>query len=225
MSARATPETLIASLARHVHDAGVLDAIRAVPRDRFVPEAVRAAAWEDRALAIGDGQTISQPLIVALMTEAAALTPTDRVLEVGTGSGYQAAVLARLARAVVSVERLPHLQEQAARVLTELGVSNVRLERAAPDVLGFPAAAPYDAILVTAGAPDVPRSLLDQLALGGRLVIPVGRTQPLDLAVITRTEAGFIRRSLGPCGFVPLIGPDAWPDETTWMASLSPDEW
>jgi protein-L-isoaspartate(D-aspartate) O-methyltransferase len=180
----------------------------------FVPPEFQDAAWENRPLPIGEGQTISQPSIVAAMTEALALKPTDRVLELGTGSGYQTAILARLAAEVVSVERYPELQAAAAAALATLGISNVRLEPAAPDMLGFMAAAPYDAIIATAAAPEVPPALLAQLAPGGRLVIPVGRLLQQDLLVVTRAGDGYSRRSLGACRFVPLVGPGAWPEGT-----------
>jgi protein-L-isoaspartate(D-aspartate) O-methyltransferase len=208
----ATRESMVATIRREVHDPRVLDAFSRVPRELFVPPELRMAAYEDRPLPIGQDQTISQPLIVAVMTEALAIKPGDRVLEIGTGSGYQAAILAQLAGEVVSVERFPDLQEAAARNLQAAGISNVRLEPAPPDTLGFPEAAPYDAIVVTAAAPMVPRVLLDQLADGGRLVIPVGQRTEQQLVRVTRHGDRYMRQTLGPCRFVPLIGPGAWPD-------------
>ena len=214
MSEPATLETMLATLARDVRDERVLDAIRRVPRDLFVPPPLRDLAWENRPLPIGNEQTISQPLIVAVMTEALGPQPTDRVLELGTGSGYQTAILAQLAAEVVSVERYPSLQAAAAQALTAAGITNVRLEPAPTDTLGFPEAAPYDGIIATAGAPEVPRVLLEQLGESGRLVIPVGTRAEQNLLLVTRRRGQFEQRSLGPCRFVPLVGPGAWPDGT-----------
>jgi protein-L-isoaspartate(D-aspartate) O-methyltransferase len=198
-------DRLILEVSREVHDPAVLSALRAVPRDRFVPPEYREWAWEDRALAIGHGQTISQPTIVALMTEAAALTSEDRVLEIGTGSGYQAAVLSRLAHEVVTVEVVDALREHAAQLLAELGITNVTV-LPADGVLGAPARGPYGAILVTAAAPDLPPPLTDQLAEGGRIVAPIGSREAQDLVVATRHGDHLERRSLGGCRFVPLHG-------------------
>jgi protein-L-isoaspartate(D-aspartate) O-methyltransferase len=204
-------ERMLALLRRHVGDERVLDAIARVPRERFVPEHLRLYAYDDRALPIGDGQTISQPLMVALMTEALAPQPGERVLEVGTGSGYQAAVLSHLAREVISVERVPSLCARARDVLAALGYGNVRVFLAG-ETLGRPEDAPYDAIIVTAGAPHVPPVLLDQLAAGGRLVLPVGDLRGQELVRARKTAHGVELVRLGPCGFVPLIGKDAWPE-------------
>jgi protein-L-isoaspartate(D-aspartate) O-methyltransferase len=159
---------------RGVRDPRVLGAMRDVPRHLFVPEAVARDAYEDRPLPIGEGQTISQPYMVAAMTAALAPGPADRVLEVGTGSGYQAAILARLARSVVTIERHPALAARARAAMDALGITNVRVV-VGDGSNGYPDEAPYDRILVTAGAPAVPESLKEQLADGGRLVIPVGR--------------------------------------------------
>jgi protein-L-isoaspartate(D-aspartate) O-methyltransferase len=201
---------LIRELARDVHDERVLEAIRQVPRERFVPPELRAYAYENEPLPIGTGQTISQPLIVAMMSEALALTGTERVLEIGTGSGYQAAILARLAREVITVEVHDALRESAEAVLRDLGVTNVRCLRAG-DVLGAPDLAPFDAIIVTAAAPAVPPSLLAQLAAGGRLVIPVGSREDQELLVVTKRPGGNVEeRSLGGCRFVPLVGPEGF---------------
>ena len=198
-------DRLILDVSRDVQDPAVLAALRAVPRDRFVPAEARPWAWENRALSIGHEQTISQPTIVALMTEAAALSADDRVLEIGTGSGYQAAVLSRLAGSIVSVEVVDALRERAAELLAELGYDNVTVLPAG-DELGAPDLGPYDAILVTAAAPDLPPPLVDQLAEGGRIVAPIGSRDNQDLVVATKRGDRLERRSLGPCRFVPLRG-------------------
>jgi protein-L-isoaspartate(D-aspartate) O-methyltransferase len=205
-------QALLAELAATVRDQRVLAAMARVPRERFVPPELLPYAYENRPLPIGFGQTISQPLIVAIMTEALALTGSEKVLEVGTGSGYQAAVLAELAREVVTVERIPELAQRAAQVLAELGYSNVRVQVSGAE-LGWPQEGPYDAIIVTASAPRLPRSLLAQLAEGGRMVIPVGGRDLQELLLVEKGRQGTRQRSLGPCGFVPLIGPEAWPAE------------
>ena len=202
-------EQLLAELRLDIRDPRVLAAIASVPRERFLPEELRPYAYENRPLPIGHGQTISQPLIVAMMTEALHLTGREKVLEVGTGSGYQAAVLAELAAEVVTVERVAALAEGAAAVLAELGYRNVRV-RVAGETLGWPDEAPYEGIIVTAGAPQVPRSLLDQLAPDGRLVIPVGARDVQELLLVVNTRHGLTTRRLGPCRFVPLVGSGAW---------------
>jgi protein-L-isoaspartate(D-aspartate) O-methyltransferase len=188
----------------------VLAAMQRLPRERFVPQELRHLAWENRPLPIGGGQTISQPEIVAAMTAALQLRGDERVLEVGTGSGYQTALLAQLAHEVISVELIPSLAERARQLLSDLGYSNVRVELAGPE-LGRPEDAPYDAIIVTAGAPAVPSALLAQLGPGGRMVIPVGSRTEQDLVLVRRRGSGIERVLLGPCRFVPLIGPGAWP--------------
>lgn len=200
---------LLTELRRDIRDERVLAAIASVPRERFVPDELRAFAYENRPLPIGHGQTISQPLIVAMMTEALALQGTEKVLEVGTGSGYQAAVLAELAGEVVSVERIVPLAEQAAAVLADLGYDNVRVHIAG-DALGWPQEAPYAGIIVTAGSPQIPEALLEQLAPGGRLVIPVGARDVQELLLVVNTPSGLTTRRLGPCRFVPLVGSEAW---------------
>jgi len=205
----AARENLVRALRYEVRDERILAAMGRVPREHFVPPGLRRFAYEDRPLPIGHGQTISQPLMVALMTDALHLQGDERVLELGTGSGYQAALLAELAAHVVTVERLPELAEQSCRRLRELGYETIEVHTAV-DALGWPQGAPYDAILVTAGAPRVPRSLLQQLAPGGRLVIPVGERRVQQLLHVTRAPGGTTVQKLGECRFVPLIGRGAW---------------
>jgi len=205
----AARENLVRALRYEVHDERVLTVIARVPREHFLPPDLRSYAYEDRPLPIGHSQTISQPLMVAMMTEALHLRGNERVLEVGTGSGYQAALLAELAASVVTVERVPELAEQACRRLQELGYRNVEVHTAR-DTLGWPEGAPYDAILVTAGAPRVPRPLLQQLTIGGRLVIPVGERRVQQLLHVAKTPRGTTVRKLGECRFVPLVGRGAW---------------
>lgn len=203
---------LLAELAQDVSSRRVLDAIARVPREQFVPEELRVHAYDNRPLPIGYGQTISQPLIVALMTQALELVGDERVLEVGTGSGYQAALLSHLAGEVFSVERVAQLAQRAQRILGELEFSNVRV-RVASDTLGWPEEAPYDAIIVTAGAPRVPQELLEQLAAGGRLVIPVGSRDLQELVRVVGGPEGPVMTNLGPCRFVPLVGGGAWSED------------
>jgi protein-L-isoaspartate(D-aspartate) O-methyltransferase len=200
--------------ARGVRDARVLQAMREVPRHAFVPAALAESAYDDRALPIAAGQTISQPYVVALMLEALALRPADRVLEVGTGSGYAAALLSRLAAEVYTIERHAELGELARERLAALGYANVRV-RIADGTLGWPEAAPFDAILVSAGGPRVPASLEAQLAVAGRLVIPVGAGRgSQQLLRVVRTAADRLEREdLGDVQFVPLVGAEGW-DET-----------
>jgi protein-L-isoaspartate(D-aspartate) O-methyltransferase len=198
---------------RGVRDAAVLAAMRTVPRECFVPKHLAHRAYEDEPLPIGEGQTISQPYIVAGMTEALRLTPRDRVLEIGTGSGYAAAVLALIVAEVYTVERLQRLAESARQRLTDLGYGNVHV-RHGDGSLGWPEHAPYDAIVVTASGPDVPPSLLQQLAIGGRLVMPVGPSSLFQRLVrVVRTDAdAYERESLDEVSFVPLVGAEGWPD-------------
>jgi protein-L-isoaspartate(D-aspartate) O-methyltransferase len=190
--------------ARGVRDARVLDALRRVERHRFVPEWLRDHAYEDRPLAIGHDQTISQPYIVALMTEEARVRPGARVLEIGTGSGYQAAVLSLLAGQVYTIEIVEPLATAAAARLEALGYRNVTV-RAGDGYRGWRERAPFDAILVTAAPPEIPQPLLDQLAVGGRLVAPVGEGDQ-ELVVVERTAAGLQRRRVIPVRFVPMTG-------------------
>jgi protein-L-isoaspartate(D-aspartate) O-methyltransferase len=208
-------EALVRSLRAEITDARVLDAINNVPREHFLPEQLRRHAYEDRALPIANDQTISQPLMVGIMTQALLLKGAEKVLEVGTGSGYQAAVLSKLAREVVSVERLPDLARAATSRLDELGCTNVRVFQAGED-LGRADEAPFDAIIVTAGAPNVPRSLIDQLGPGGRLVVPVGGRKLQQLVRATNSPSGVSLEKLGECRFVPLIADrDGWPEQSS----------
>jgi protein-L-isoaspartate(D-aspartate) O-methyltransferase len=195
--------------ARGVSDPLVLAAMRRVPRHLFVPEDCAMAAYDDRPLPIGQGQTISQPYMVASMTQSLKLGGQEKVLEIGTGSGYQSAILAEIAERVVTVERKEDLQKHAARLLRELGYANI--EAVVGDgSKGYPAGAPYDAIIVTAGAPGVPEALVEQLAVGGRLVIPVGNSFHQTLTRVTRAGDGVETESLEGCVFVPLIGEYGW---------------
>ncbi len=190
-------------------DGRVLAALEAVPRHQLLPEALQVQAYADSALPIGDGQTISAPSIVGIMTAALELTGKERVLEIGTGSGYQAAVLSRLASQVISVERLPGLAARARRALDAFGVSNV-VVYLGDGSLGRPADAPFDAILVTAGSPAIPPPLLEQLGVDGRLVAPVGAREAQCLMRVRRTERGLVRENLGRCRFVDLVGANGW---------------
>lgn len=195
---------------RGITDPRVLDAMGSVPREAFVPERSASLAYRDRALPLSNGQTISQPYMVAAMTEALKLEPGDRVLEIGTGSGYQTAVLAEIAREVYTVERIDTLSEEAREVLERLGYSNVRF-RVGDGTLGWPEEAPFDAILVTAASPDVPDSLVTQLEeAGGRLVIPVGSRGLQTLMRIVRQGEEFEATELMGCRFVPLVGEEGW---------------
>ncbi len=188
-----------------VTDERVLEAMASVPREEFLAPRMRRHAYEDRALAIDCGQTISQPLVVALMTQAASPQPADIALEVGTGSGYAAAVLSRLCRKVITIEREPALAEQASQTLRRLGFENVEVA-VGDGSQGWPSEAPYNVILVAAAAGSVPQALIDQLADGGRMVIPVAVSahEPQDLRVYLRRGADVLYRSLFPVLFVPL---------------------
>jgi protein-L-isoaspartate(D-aspartate) O-methyltransferase len=194
-----------------VRNRRVLSAIAAVPREEFVRETSVHQAWENRALPIEEGQTISQPLIVGLMSQALELSGGERVLEIGTGSGYQAAVLSELAGEVVSVERYPELAERARTRLSRLGYQNVSVV-VGDGTLGWPERAPYDGVIVTAAAPHLPRSLEEQLSQkpGARIVIPIGHADEQNLIAYERTETGLREIDLGPVRFVPLIGKEGW---------------
>ncbi|MDK2975459.1 MAG: protein-L-isoaspartate(D-aspartate) O-methyltransferase [Methanofollis sp.] len=195
--------------ARGISNERVLAAMREVPRHLFVPGDLGSAAYGDHPLPIGEGQTISQPYIVAVMTDLLAPGPADRVLEIGAGSGYQAAVLGRIVREVWSVERIPAVAVQAEKNLDAAGATNVRVV-VGDGTLGLPDHAPYDGIIVTAAAPSVPQPLFDQLADGGRLVAPIGSRNLQDLVCYVRRGADFARRIRGGVTFVPLIGAYGW---------------
>ena len=194
---------------RGIRDPRVLDAMREIPREVFLPEGKEHDAYWDGALPIGHGQTISQPYIVALMTEALELKAEDKVLEVGTGSGYQAAILARLCRWVYTIERLGALSQPVGERLGWLGISNVTL-LTGDGTLGYKEEAPYDGIIVTAAAPHMPRPLFEQLAEGGRLVIPEGGRSHQVLFQIRKREGQQERQRLCDCVFVPLVGQEGW---------------
>jgi protein-L-isoaspartate(D-aspartate) O-methyltransferase len=202
-------ESLLRYLDHEIADKRVIEAMRRVPREAFIPPEQYHAAYEDRPLSIGFGQTISQPFIVALMIQSLELRGDEKVLELGTGSGYEAAVLAELAQKVITVECIPELAESAERVLDELGYPNIEVH-VAGRTLGWPEGAPYDAIIVSAGAPSVPQVLLEQLTWYGRLVIPVGSRWQQELLKVTKLRPGNEIENLGGCFFVPLIGEDAW---------------
>jgi len=212
MDYKAARAGLIRHLQAEIKDERVLSAMSRVPRELFVLRGEKNLAYEDRPLPIGYEQTISQPLIIAMMTSALELKGGEKVLEVGTGSGYQAAILAQLARLIITVERLPALAEKAKGILNKLGYKNIRVHIAEP-ALGWQPEAPYDAIIVTAGAPQIPDSLLVQLKTGGRMVIPVGNRYDQDLYQIRKKEDKNIIQNLGGCRFVSLIGEDAWADK------------
>ena len=194
---------------RGIRDDGVLAAMTAVPRHEFVAEELRAHAYDDLPLPIGGGQTISQPYIVAAMTAALHLRPDDRVLEIGTGCGYQAAVLARLAKEVFTIERRPELASAASAKLARLGYANAHVH-CGDGTLGLPEFAPFDAILVAAAAPAVPKPLLAQLAEGGRLILPVGEAEHQELQLIEKHGDAFLTKRLEGCRFVPLVGYHGW---------------
>ena len=193
-----------------IADTRVLEVMNRIPRHLFVPEALRSQAYKDNALPIASGQTISQPFIVARMTEILDLSRRDKVLEIGAGTGYQTTVLAALARSVFAVERLANLAAEARERLKKLGVYNVSI-KTDDGTTGWEAYAPYDAILVAAGGPEIPQPLIDQLRPGGRLVIPIGIDQKhQNLVRVVKTETGIQTQELGPCAFVPLIGQHGW---------------
>jgi protein-L-isoaspartate(D-aspartate) O-methyltransferase len=200
-------ETQIA--ARGVHDERVLEAMRKVPRHLFLDEALRDQAYSDHPLPIAEKQTISQPYIVALMTESLELNGTEKVLEIGTGSGYQSAILAELADRVFSIERYPDLAYRANSILQKLGYGNI-IVRVGDGSLGWPDDAPFDGIIVTAGTPKIPQPLIDQLKMGGRLVVPVGDRFGQDLILVRRVAEGIKKTNLGGVRFVNLVGKWGW---------------
>jgi protein-L-isoaspartate(D-aspartate) O-methyltransferase len=195
---------------RGIRDEPVLDALRNIPREKFFPDENKPEAYADRAAPIGHGQTISQPYIVALMTQRLHLRPTDRVLEIGTGSGYQTAILARLCREVYSIERVKPLLDEAFERLMDLNLRNVHL-RYADGTLGWPEASPFDRVLIAAGAPRVPRSLLlNQLVDGGIAILPVGPQDEQMLVEVRRKGNDLLSTDICPCRFVKLIGAEGW---------------
>ena len=200
-------------LPRGITDEAVLEAMRSVPRHLFVAPGMESRAYGDHALPIGEGQTISQPFMVALMTQSLELTGSERVLEIGTGSGYQTAVLAELAEQVFSIERMQGLAGRARVVLEELGADNVAI-RVGDGTIGWKEFEPYDRIIVTAGAPDVPQSLLEQLGEQGIMAVPVGSQGLQRLRIISRRERELETRDGGGCVFVPLVGREGWSERT-----------
>jgi len=194
---------------RGVKDERVLAVMRKIPRHEFLPEGIRGMAYNDSALPIGEGQTMSQPYMVALMTEFLGLKGTERVLEIGTGSGYQAAVLAELCQKVYTVERIKTVADMARATLDRLGYKSVAI-KIYDGTYGWKEMAPYDAIIVTAGSPDIPAPLVEQLKEGGRMVIPVGDRYGQQLITVVKTAEGTITERSIPCVFVPLIGNHGW---------------
>ena len=205
---------LLKSLRRDIRDERVLAAVAEVPRESFVPPEVRHMAYKDMPLPIGESQTISQPYIVALMISLLDLRGSEKVMEVGTGSGYQAALLARMVPqgSVLSLERIPSLATEAAQRVQAVGCRNVDV-KVAGTTLGCPEESPFDAIVVAAASPRMPRALLDQMRIGGRMIIPVGTLKEQELSLVLRTSEGHSIRMMGPCRFVPLLGEDAWPED------------
>jgi protein-L-isoaspartate(D-aspartate) O-methyltransferase len=199
-------------VSRGIKDAKLIEAMKKIPRHLFVEEALQSQAYTDHPLPIGEKQTISQPYMVALMTEALLLTGKEKVLEIGTGSGYQTAILAELSEKVFSVERIRSLAIRARKLLYELGYFNVEI-KIFDGTFGWIEESPFDAIIVTAGSPDIPQPLIDQLSIGGRLVIPVGDALVQDLFRVTKTEKGVRKEDLGGCRFVKLIGKYGWEAE------------
>jgi protein-L-isoaspartate(D-aspartate) O-methyltransferase len=196
--------------ARGITDQRVLDALLKVPRHLFVEAGLQAHAYSDASLPIGEKQTISQPYMVAAMTAALELTGTERILEIGTGSGYQSAILSLLANRIYSIERISSLAGRARRLLDQLGMSNVNV-KVGDGTIGWKDQAPFDGILVAAGAPDVPLEYLEQLEIGGKLVLPVGdQDQQVLLRIIKLENGSFKREQLMGCRFVPLIGAQGW---------------
>ena len=210
-SCRIEREEMVASQLekRGIREARVLEAFRRVPRQEFVPDHLKGRAYADSPLPLGKGQAISQPYMVAIMTQSAGLTPGERVLEIGTGSGYQSAILAEMGMEVYSIERMATLSEQAGVRLQRLGYHGVHT-KVADGTLGWKEESPFNVVLVTAAAPELPAPLLDQLGLGGRLVIPLEESPSQVLYVITRYQSGLHKRRGEHCTFVPLIGEHGW---------------
>jgi protein-L-isoaspartate(D-aspartate) O-methyltransferase len=205
--------------AQGITDKKVLEVMRRIPRHLFIANSLWDHAYANHPVPIDQGQTISQPYIVALMTQALQVNTGDRVLEIGTGSGYQTAILAELATHVYTVERWPELAEKAKQLLTSAGYTNISF-RVSDGTLGWPEEAPFERILVTAAAPEVPAAFGEQLAEGGRLVIPVGGRQLQTLVAFTKEEGEMHREDLCACSFLPLIGKEGWPDQETWLQHL-----
>ena len=199
-------------VSRGVNDSKLIAAMKKIPRHLFVEEALKNQAYSDHPLPIGEKQTISQPYMVALMTEALLLTGKEKVLEIGTGSGYQTAILAELSEKVFSIERIRPLALRARKLLYELGYFNVEI-KIFDGTFGWMEESPFDAMIVTAGSPDIPQPLIDQLVIGGRLVIPVGDAFVQDLFRVTKIEEGIKKEDLGGCRFVKLIGKYGWETE------------
>ena len=202
---------LMDRLRGEIDDPRVVDAMERVPREAFVPEKYRYAAYEDSALPLSEGQTISQPFMIGTMLDALSPRRSDKILEVGTGSGYQAAILSELVREVLTVERIADLADSAKLRLKSLGYDNVTV-RVAEERIGWVSEAPYDGIVVAAAAPKLIRGLVDQLSDGGRLVIPVGGRRQQHLMKVVRSDTNYSVTTLAACRFVPLIGQDAWPE-------------
>ena len=205
-------ERMIALLRGHykIRDESVLRAMSEVPRHLFVPEALKSQAYKDNALPIASKQTISQPFIVARMTELLELNPQSKVLEIGAGSGYQSAILSKLAGVIYAVERVPILVKEAQEKFRRFNINNVTLI-CADGTLGWQSHAPFDAILVAAGSPNIPEPLLNQLKIGGKLVLPIGEDQKTQKLIrVTRAERDFVTEDFGACAFVPLIGEHGW---------------
>ncbi len=205
--------------AQGIADRKVLEVMRRIPRHLFIANSLWDHAYADHPVPIDQGQTISQPYIVALMTQSLQLQKSDRVLEIGTGSGYQTAILAELATHVYTIERWQELADKAQKLLTSAGYVNISF-RVGDGTLGWPEEAPFEKILVTAAAPEVPAPLGEQLAEGGRLVIPVGGRQLQTLVAFTKEEGEMRREELCACSFLPLIGKEGWPDQETWLQHL-----
>jgi protein-L-isoaspartate(D-aspartate) O-methyltransferase len=199
-------------VSRGIKDPKLIAAMKKIPRHLFLEEALQNQAYSDHPLPIGEKQTISQPYMVALMTEALLLTGKEKVLEIGSGSGYQTAILAELSEKVFSIERIRSLAIRARKLVYELGYFNVEI-KIFDGTFGWMEESPFDAIMVTAGSPNIPQSMIDQLAMGGRLVIPVGDAYAQDLLRVTKIEGGIKKEDLGGCRFVKLIGKYGWEDE------------
>lgn len=196
-------------ISRDIHNEKVLTAFRKVPRHKFVPGDLEKSAYEDRPLPVGEDQTISQPYIVALMTEILDITPEDRILEIGTGSGYQSAILAELAKEVNSIERFQVLAKRSQDLLLELGYKNIKI-KTGDGTLGWQEYAPYDAIIITAAAPKIPQPLIEQLKPEGLMVLPIGAGLSQSLTLVQKINAKLKFRELCSCTFVPLIGEYGW---------------